>query len=267
MPRVLAKMGRNLVGALMLGAAALAVTPMASTPARAAGEAIPLPATQFSFEGLFGTFDRASLQRGFQVYKEVCSACHGMRQLFYRNLLEIGLTEAQVRNIAAQFEVQDGPNDLGEMFERPARISDHFRRPFPNDQAARAANNGALPPDLSVIVKARAGGADYIHALLTGYTDPPEGFTLMDGMNYNKYFPGHQIAMPNVLNPGQVEYADGTEATVDQMARDVTTFLAWAAEPELEQRRQMGVKIILFLIVMGGLTYAVKRRIWANVKH
>ncbi|WP_240791318.1 cytochrome c1 [Roseomonas sp. AR75] len=267
MPRVLAKMGRNLVGALMLGAAALAVTPMASTPARAAGEAIPLPATQFSFEGLFGTFDRASLQRGFQVYKEVCSACHGMRQLFYRNLLEIGLTEAQVRNIAAQFEVQDGPNDLGEMFERPARISDHFRRPFPNDQAARAANNGALPPDLSVIVKARAGGADYIHALLTGYTDPPEGFTLMDGMNYNKYFPGHQIAMPNVLNPGQVEYADGTEATVDQMARDVTTFLAWAAEPELEQRRQMGVKIILFLIVMGGLTYAVKRRIWADVKH
>jgi ubiquinol-cytochrome c reductase cytochrome c1 subunit len=254
---------RTLAGALMLGAAAL----LNAAPARAAGEDIHLPDTRFSFEGLFGTFDRGALQRGFQVYKEVCSACHGMRMLSYRNLMEIGLTEAQVRAIAAQFEVQDGPDDLGQMFDRPARPSDRFRRPFPNDQAARAANNGALPPDLSVIVKARAGGADYLHALLTGYSDPPEGVTVMDGMNYNKYFPGHQIAMPNVLNPGQVEFADGTEATVDQMARDVSTFLAWAAEPELEARRRMGVKIILFLIVLGGLTYAVKRRIWADVKH
>src|SRR5690349_758911 len=148
------------------------------------------------------------------------------------------------------------------MFERPARLSDRFRRPFPNDQAARPANNGALPPDLSVIVKAREGGADYIHALLTGYEDPPEGFTLMEGMNYNKYFAGHQIAMPNILNPGQVQFADGTEATVDQMATDVASFLAWAAEPELETRRRMGIRIILFLIVLGGLTYAVKRKIW-----
>jgi ubiquinol-cytochrome c reductase cytochrome c1 subunit len=251
---------RNLIGALVLGAAAA----LSATPARAAGEAIALPDTRFSFEGLFGTFDRGSLQRGFQVYKEVCSACHAMRQLSYRNLLEIGLTEEQVRAIAAQFEVQDGPNDQGEMFERPARLSDRFRRPFPNEQAARAANNGAYPPDLSVMVKARLGGADYLHALLTGYQDPPAGFTMMDGMNYNAYFPGHQIAMPNVLNPGQVEFADGTEATVDQMARDVSTFLAWAAEPELEQRRRMGVRIILFLIVLGGLTYAVKRKVWAD---
>jgi ubiquinol-cytochrome c reductase cytochrome c1 subunit len=254
---------RNLVGALVLGAAAA----LSATPARAAGEAIAIPETRFSFEGLFGTFDRASAQRGFQVYKEVCSACHSMRLLSYRNLLEIGLTEDQARAIAAQFQVMDGPNDQGEMFERPARLSDRFRRPFANDNAARAANNGALPPDLSVMVKARENGADYIHALLTGYKDPPEGFQLMDGMNYNAYFPGHQIAMPNVLNPGQVEFADGTEATVEQMARDVTTFLAWAAEPELEQRRRMGVRIILFLIVLGGLTYAVKRRIWADVKH
>jgi ubiquinol-cytochrome c reductase cytochrome c1 subunit len=251
---------RNLLGALVLGAAAA----LSATPARAAGEAIAIPDTRFSFDGLFGTFDRGSLQRGFQVYKEVCAACHAMRQLSYRNLLEIGLTEEQVRAIAAQFQVQDGPNDQGEMFERPARLSDRFRRPFPNEQAARAANNGAYPPDLSVMVKARLGGADYLHALLTGYQDPPAGFTLMDGMNYNAYFPGHQIAMPNVLNPGQVEFADGTEATVDQMARDVSTFLAWAAEPELEQRRRMGVRIILFLIILGGLTYAVKRKVWAD---
>ena len=254
---------RNLLGALVLGAAAA----ISATPARAAGEAPTFPDTRFTFDGLFGTFDRGQLQRGFQVYKEVCSACHAMRQLSYRNLLEIGLTEAQVRNIAAQFQVVDGPNDNGEMFERPARLSDRFRRPFPNEQAARSANNGAYPPDLSVMVKARHNGADYLYALLTGYQDPPAGFQLMDGMNYNRYFPGYQIAMPNVLNPGQLEFADGTEASVSNMARDVTAFLAWAAEPELEQRKRMGVRIILFLIVLGGLTYAVKRKIWADVKH
>lgn len=258
MPRL-----RNLLGALVLGAAAA----LSAAPARAAGPAPTFADTRFTFDGLFGTFDRGQLQRGFQVYKEVCAACHAMRQLSYRNLLEIGLTEAQVRNIAAQFQVVDGPNDLGEMFERPARLSDRFRRPFPNEQAARAANNGAYPPDLSVMVKARHNGADYMYALLTGYQDPPAGFQLMDGMNYNRYFPGHQIAMPNVLNPGQLEFADGTEATVSNMARDVTAFLAWAAEPELEQRKRMGVRIILFLIVLGGLTYAVKRKIWADVKH
>jgi ubiquinol-cytochrome c reductase cytochrome c1 subunit len=256
---------RNLVGALLLGAAAASLP--AATPARAAGEAAAIPDVRFSFDGVFGTFDRASLQRGFQVYKEVCSSCHSMHLVSYRNLLEIGLSEEQARNIAASFQVMDGPNEQGEMFERPARLSDRFRRPFPNDQAARAANNGALPPDLSLIVKARAGGADYVHALLTGYEQPPEGFNLMAGMNYNKYFAGHQIAMPAVLNPGQVEYADGTEATVDQMARDVSSFLAWAAEPELETRRQMGIRMILFLIVLGGLTYAVKRKVWADVHH
>jgi ubiquinol-cytochrome c reductase cytochrome c1 subunit len=249
-------------GALALVAGALLGAPNSG---RAAEAEVALPDKQFSFEGLFGTFDRASAQRGFQVYKEVCSACHAMHQLSYRNLLELGLSEEEVRAIAADVQVQDGPNDNGEMFERPGRLSDRFRSPFPNDQAARAANNGALPPDLSVIVKARAGGADYIHALLTGYADPPEGVTLMDGMNYNKYFPGHQIAMAPPLNEGQVSFADGTNATVEQLATDVSTFLAWAAEPELEQRRQMGVRVILFLAILGCLTYAVKRKVWADV--
>jgi len=253
---------RNLLGGLAL--ALVALNPL---PSQAAGPAIALPDTRFSFDGLFGTFDRASLQRGFQVYKEVCAACHAMRQLSYRNLLEIGLSEEQARRIAADFQVTDGPNDEGQMFERPARLSDRFRSPFPNQQAARAANNGAYPPDLSVMIKARPNGADYMYALLTGYRDPPAGFAMGEGMNYNEYFPGHQIAMPNVLNDGQVEFADRTQATVSQMARDVTTFMAWAAEPELEQRRAMGVRIILFLTILAGLTYAVKRKVWADVKH
>lgn len=250
--------------AAAFGAAALlAVAPAA--PVRAAGEPPPLPDTRFSFEGLFGTFDRASAQRGLQVYMEVCSNCHSLRQLSYRNLTGIGLSDAQVRAIAATVQVQDGPNDEGQMFERPGRPSDRFRRPFPNDAAARAANNGALPPDLSVIVKARAGGADYIYALLTGYADPPAGVEVMEGMHYNRYFPGNQIAMAPPLNDGQVTFHDGTRATVDQMARDVTTFLAWAAEPELEERRALGVKVVLFLTILGGLVYAVKRKVWAEV--
>jgi ubiquinol-cytochrome c reductase cytochrome c1 subunit len=247
--------------------AALALPVWASAPALAAGSGPPPPNAGFSFNSLFGTFDRASAQRGFQVYKEVCSACHAMRQLSYRNLMDLGLTEQQVREIAATFTVTDGPNDEGQMFERPGRVADRFRRPFPNEQAARAANNGAYPPDLSVMTKARPDGANYVHALLTGYADPPAGMVMMDGMNYNRWFPGYQIAMPNVLNDDQVEYADGTKATVDQMSRDVTTFLAWAAEPETEVRRAMGVKVLIFLTILGGLVYAVKRKVWADVKH
>lgn len=248
-------------------ALALAIGLFAAAPAHSAGEAIPIPDRKFSFDGIFGTYDRASAQRGFQVYKEVCAACHSLRLVSYRNLRELGLTEAQVAAIASQFEIKDGPNDEGQMFERPGRPADRFRSPFANDAAARAANNGALPPDLSVMTKARAGGADYLFALLTGYVDPPPGVTVMDGMHYNKYFPGHQIAMGPVLNPDQVEYADGTKATVEQMAHDVSTFLQWAAEPELEQRRALGVKIIIFLTILAGLTYAVKRKIWADVEH
>lgn len=251
----------------LLKALAFSAALFTSAPALAAGTAPPPPNAGFSFNSLFGTFDRASAQRGFQVYKEVCAACHAMRQLSYRNLMDLGLTEAQVREIAATFTVTDGPNDEGQMFERPGRVSDRFRRPFANEQAARAANNGAYPPDLSVMVKARKDGANYMHALLTGYGDPPPGVTLMEGMNYNRWFPGYQIAMPNVLNEDQLEFADGTRATVEQMSRDVTTFLAWAAEPEMETRRAMGVKVLIFLTILGGLVYAVKRRVWADVKH
>ena len=248
-------------------ALALAIGLFATAPAHAAGEAIAIPDTKFSFDGVFGTYDRASAQRGFQVYKEVCAACHSLRLLSYRNLRELGLTEAQVEAIAAGYQIVDGPNDEGQMFERAGRPADRFRKPFANDAAARAANNGALPPDLSVMAKARAGGADYLYALLIGYVDPQAGVTVMDGMHYNKYFPGYQIAMGAPLNPDQVDYADGTKATVEQMARDVSTFLQWAAEPELEQRRALGVKIIIFLTILAGLTYAVKRKVWADVEH
>lgn len=244
----------------------LAGITLAAGPALAAGEARPPRDARFGFANIFGTFDRAAAQRGFQVYKEVCAACHGMRHLAYRNLLEIGLTEQQVRAIAAEFEVTDGPNDEGQMFQRPARLSDRFRSPFPNEQAARAANNGAYPPDLSLITKARLNGANYVYSLLTGYQDPPPYVQLGEGMNYNPYFPGGQIAMANVLNDDQLEYADGTRATADQMARDVVTFLAWAAEPETEQRRRMGIRVMIFLAVAGVLAYGVKRRIWADLK-
>jgi ubiquinol-cytochrome c reductase cytochrome c1 subunit len=250
---------------LALAAAVALAAPMS---AHAAGGGPAPPAQSWSFGGLFGTFDRASAQRGFQVYKEVCAACHAMKQLAYRNLAEIGLSDAEIRAIAADVMVQDGPNDDGEMFERPGRPSDRFRSPFANEKAARAVNNGAYPVDLSLIVKARPDGANYLYALLTGYRDePPPGVPVMEGMHYNEYFPGHWIAMGRPLNDDQVTYADGTAATVSQMARDVTTFLAWAAEPELEQRRAMGVRVILFLIVLAGMTYAVKRKVWADLKH
>ncbi|MCB4824775.1 cytochrome c1 [Roseicella aerolata] len=249
--------------AVALGLAAGAA--LAPAPALAAGEAVKLPDVRFSFNGIFGHFDRASAQRGFQVYQEVCANCHAMHQLSYRNLREIGLSDAEVRGIAATVQIVDGPNDEGQMFERPGRPSDRFRKPFANEKAARAANNGAYPPDLSVIVKARENGAAYLYALLTGYEDPPADVTLMEGMHYNKYFAGHQIAMAAPLNEGQVEFHDGTQASVEQLARDVTQFLAWAAEPELEQRKAMGVKIVLFLTILGGLVYAVKRKVWADV--
>ena len=252
--------------ALAVAVGLVAGAGLGATPAKAAGEAMHYPEVHFSFDGLFGHFDRASAQRGFQVYKEVCSNCHSMHLLSYRNLRELGLSDAEVRAIAATVQVQDGPNDEGQMFERPGRPSDRFRSPFANEKAARAANNGALPPDLSVITKAREGGAQYIHALLTGYEDPPAGVTLMPGMNYNKWFTGHQIGMAQPLSSeGQVEYTDGTKPTVEQMVKDVSQFLTWAAEPELEQRKALGVKLVLFLTVLGGLAYAVKRKVWADV--
>jgi len=234
----------------------------------AAQEEAPAPPHQsWSFDGVFGTYDRAALQRGFQVYKDVCSACHPVKHLAFRDLAEIGYTEDQVKGIAAQYQVTDGPNDQGQMFQRPGRAADPIPGPFPNDEAARAANNGALPPDLSLITKAREGGADYVDAILNGFKDPPQGFKVMEGMYFNEYFPGHNIKMPPPLQADQVKYADGTPATVPQMAHDVVTFLSWAAEPTLEQRHRVGFKVILFLVIVTGVFYAAKRKIWSRIGH
>jgi ubiquinol-cytochrome c reductase cytochrome c1 subunit len=233
--------------------------------ASAQEEAPPPPHQQWPFEGVFGTYDRAALQRGFQVYKEVCSVCHPVKHLYYRDLEELGYSEDQVKGIAAQAQVTDGPNDQGEMFQRPARPSDPIPGPFPNDQAARVANNGALPPDLSLITKAREGGPDYVYAILTGFKDAPGGFKMNKNMYYDEYFAGHQIAMPPPLSPDQVTFADGSPSTVPQMAHDVVSFLSWAAEPTLDERHRMGFKVFLFLIVATGVFYAAKRKIWSRV--
>jgi ubiquinol-cytochrome c reductase cytochrome c1 subunit len=230
-----------------------------------AQEAPTPPHQDWSFSGPFGTFDRASAQRGFQVYQEVCAACHSMTLMHYRDLAGIGLSDDQIKAIAASVTVPGGVNDSGDPITRPGLPSDRFKSPFANDAQARAANNGALPPDQSLLEKAREGGADYIYALLNGYTDPPAGMTMAPGMNYNTYFPGHQIAMPQPLHDDQVTYTDGTKATIAQEAHDVTTFLTFAANPEMEQRKRTGVKIMIFLALMTGLTYSVKRKIWANV--
>ena len=233
--------------------------------AHAQEEAATPPHQEWSFNGVFGTYDRAALQRGFQVYKEVCSACHAVKHLYFRDLAEIGYSEDEVKGIAAQVQVTDGPNDQGEMFQRPGRPSDPIPPPFPNDQTARSANNGALPPDLSLITKAREGGADYVYGIVTGFKDAPAGMKMNPNMNYNEYFAGRQIAMPPALNPDQIKYADETKASVPQMAHDVVSFLSWAAEPTLEERHRIGFKVILFLIVLTGLLYAAKRRIWSRI--
>ena len=222
----------------------------------------------WSFKGLLGKFDRASLQRGYQVYNEVCASCHSMQYLSYRNLGEPGgpeFSEEEVKAIAAGFEVTDGPDAQGEMFTRPGRPSDKFVRPYPNINAAAAANGGAYPPDMSVLVKARKGGANYIYSVLVGYEDPPPGVTLDEGVYYNKYMIGNKIKMPNNLSDGLVEYADGTVSTVDQMAKDVTTFLSWAAEPELETRHKTGFKVILYLVLLSILVFLSMKRIWSRV--
>ena len=250
---------------LMGAAAALAIAAIPAAAPRAAEGEVHIPDAHFSFAGPFGTFDRGALQRGAQIYTQVCANCHALHQLSYRNLRDIGLSEAQVAAIAASVQVNDAPNDEGIVNQRPGRPSDRFRSPFPNENAARAANGGALPPDLSVMVKAREHGANYIHALLTGYEEPPAGVTVPNGMYYNKYFPGHLIGMAPPLSDGAQTFADGTNATADQMARDVATFLAWAAEPELEQRRAMGVRMVIFLTILGGMVYAVKRKVWSDV--
>jgi cytochrome c1 len=238
---------------------------LASGGVQAAEATHDFPETHWSFESIFGTYDRGAQQRGFLVYKNVCASCHGLRLVAYRNLMDIGIGEDEVKAIAAEYLVTDGPDGNGEMFDRPATPADRFVSPFPNDNAARASNNGALPPDLSLIAKARIGGPDYLHALLIGYEEAPPGVEVREGLYFNKYFPGHQIAMPPPLFEDAVEFSDGTPATVEQMAEDVTHFLAWAAEPNLEARHRTGVKVILFLLALTALAYAVKRKVWADV--
>ncbi len=246
------------------------------------------PRQQWSFAGPFGLYDPQQLQRGFKIYREVCSNCHSLKLLSFRNLADPGgpgFTEAQAAAIAATFQVTDGPNDQGEMYKRPGKISDYFPSPFANDQAAKAALGGKVPPDMSDLAKARSyewgfpqfvfdaftmyqeDGPDYIHAILNGYANPPAGFTLAPGTQYNKYFPGNAIGMPKPLSDGQVQYTDGTPMTVDQYGRDVAAFLMWAAEPTLDERKQLGFQVMIFLIVFTGLLYFTKKRVWHAVEH
>jgi ubiquinol-cytochrome c reductase cytochrome c1 subunit len=237
----------------------------AAEGAPSSGHAPAIAEQDWSFNGIFGTYDRAALQRGFQVYKEVCSGCHSMNRLSYRNLADLGYSEAEVKAIAADVMITDGPNDEGEMFERPARPSDHFRAPYANIQAAKYANNGAYPPDMSLLAKARHGGADYIYAILTGYGEAPADKELLPGQYWNRAMAGNIIAMPQPINPGQVSYSDGTSQDVDQYARDVAQFLTWASEPHMEVRKRTGIKVFLFLLAFTGVMYAAKRKIWSNV--
>jgi len=242
---------------------------------------------EWSFAGPFGTYDKAQLQRGLKVYKEVCSACHSMDLVAFRTLEDLGYSEAQVKAFAAEYTIEDGPNDDGDMFERPGLPSDYFTPPFPNMQAAAASNGGAAPPDFSLIAKARGvergfptfifdiftqyaeNGPDYIYSLLTGYDEePPAGMEIAEGTHYNPYFiGGKSLAMAAPLSDDQVTYDDGAPQTVDQYARDVSAFLMWAAEPHLEDRKKTGFRVMVFLILFAGLMYATKRRVWANVPH
>lgn len=245
--------------------AGLALAALAGPAWGQEAEAPSPPAQSWSFGGLFGTYDLAAAQRGFAVYSQVCSACHSMNLLHYRDLAGIGFSPDQIKAIAAAVTVPAGLNDQGEPITGPGTPASPFKAPYPNEKAARAALNGALPPDLSLIVNAREGGADYVYAILTGFKDAPPGMQIQQGMYYNEYFPGHQIAMPPPLQDDQVSFADATKATVAQEAHDVVTFLAWAANPELVERKQIGVRVVLFLALMTGLTYAVKRKVWVDV--
>jgi ubiquinol-cytochrome c reductase cytochrome b/c1 subunit len=269
--------------ALVLAGSLLGLAAIAQ-PARAAGEheSPAPPRVKWSFSGPFGKYDRAQLQRGLKVYREVCAVCHGLKYVAFRNLADLGYSEAQVKAIASEYKIQDGPNDQGDMFEREGRPADYFPTPWPNENAARARYNG-VPPDMSVLAKARGyergfpwfifdmftqfqeHGVDYIHALMVGYKEkPPAGFTLPQGSFYNEYFPGHAIAMPPPLSDKRIDYTDGSPTTVDQFAKDVTAFMMWAAEPHMEARKRIGFQVMIFLIVLAGLLYFTKKKVWAD---
>lgn len=232
----------------------------------AAEEGLHPPHYPWSHYGALNSYDHASIRRGFQVYREVCSTCHSLDRIAWRNLVGVSHTVDEVKAMAEEIEYEDGPGDDGEMFQRPGKLADHMPRPYKNDEAARAGNAGALPPDLSLMVKARHGAADYIMALLTGYTDPPAGKSIAETQAFNPYFPGTAISMQRVLYDGLVTYEDGTPATTSQMAKDVVTFLSWTAEPELDDRKRMGMQVLVILTALTALSAVVKRSKWATMK-
>jgi cytochrome c1 len=254
----------------------LALGLLASTAALALDTTrLPPKDVSFSFEGPFGTYDRGALQRGYQVYKEVCAACHAVNHLSFHNLDEPGgpeFTEAQARALAAAAKVPAEPNDKGETTDdkgtplmRSATLADHLPAPFPNENAARANNGGALPPDLSMIVKAREGGPQYVYSIVTGFTaHQPAGFKVTENKYFNPYFEGWNIGMPQPLKDNSVTYSDGTKATLDQEAHDVVTFLAWASEPKMEERKRIGFGTMIFLIAFAGILFAAYKKVWKD---
>jgi ubiquinol-cytochrome c reductase cytochrome b/c1 subunit len=276
-------MARSVFAFVVAGALCGAVLTPQLAAAQGHEDAVP-PRQKWSFSGPFGKFDRGQLQRGLKVYKEVCQVCHGLKYVAFRDLTALGYSEGQVKSIAAEYKIQDGPNDQGEMFEREGRPADYFPTPWPNENAARARYN-AVPPDMSVIAKARGyergfpwfifdmftqfqeHGVDYIHAYLIGYHDkPPAGFALPPASFYNDYFPGHATAMPPPLTDKRVDYTDGSPTTVDQYGKDVAAFLMWAAEPHMEARKRLGFQVMVFLIIFAGLLYFTKKKVWVDVK-
>jgi ubiquinol-cytochrome c reductase cytochrome b/c1 subunit len=275
-------MSRKII-ALALAASLLGLAGSAFAADEQSHETPQPPRQKWSFAGPFGHYDKGQLQRGFKVYKEVCAVCHGMKYVAFRNLEALGYSEGQIKAIASEYKIPDGPNDQGEMFERAGRPADYFPTPWPNENAARARYNG-VPPDFSVLAKARGyergfpwfifdmfiqfqeHGVDYIHALMVGYKEkPPAGVTLPAGSFYNEYFPGHAIAMPPPLSDKRVDYTDGSPTTVDQYAKDVAAFMMWAAEPHLEARKRIGFQVMIFLLVLAGLVYFTKKKVWATL--
>jgi ubiquinol-cytochrome c reductase cytochrome c1 subunit len=281
-----------LLGLFAGGIGAVGTVAMAAEEAHNAAAPTHFPIDEpkemdWSFAGPFGTYDKAQLQRGLKVYKEVCSACHSMNLVAFRTLSDLGYSEAQIKSLSAEYTIHDGPNDAGDMFDRPGKPSDHFPAPFANEEAAAASNGGAAPPDMSLLAKARGvergfprfvfdiftqyaqGGPDYIHSLLTGYDEtPPAGMVIPEGTHYNPYFmSGVSLKMPKPLSDGQVTYDDGSPQTIDQYSRDVSAFLMWAAEPHMEDRKKTGFRVLVFLLLFGALMYLTKRKVWEGVAH
>jgi ubiquinol-cytochrome c reductase cytochrome c1 subunit len=235
-----------------------------SDQAKVSTEALEPKKNVWPFDGMRGNLDKQAAQRGFQIYSQVCSVCHSMNLVAYRDLTQLGFSEAEVKVIASQKQVDD-MDDNGAHIQRPGKPFDHFVPPYPNEKASRAANNGAYPPDLSLIVKAREHGPDYVYSLISGFKAAPANEPAVAGKYYNPYFQGHWISMPPPLRDNAVAYQDGTNASVDQMARDVVTFLEWAAEPEMQERHEMGIKVLVFLFIMAIMFYVAKKRMWKKL--